>query len=343
MTSKQSPHIYAVILNWNGWQDTLGCLESVLHSDYENLTVVVCDNGSSDDSEAHIRAWANGQETPEQPAAMGLRWMLARESATPLKMLELNRTQAESQAPAPGEHPVVFIQNGANLGFAGGNNVGLRYAMAQPDCDYVWMLNNDCLAAPAALGHMVKRMQRQPEAGVCGAKLIEYDRPGIVQALAGARFNYWLGTVSPIGAGEDAHRCRGAQEVEAELDYIIGACMLVSRAWLDQVGLLSEEYFLYFEEIDWASRGGDRFAQVYAPESEIYHKLGASIGGPAASAKMDCLALRNRLRYTRLHKPWALPTVWLGLLGALLRRARRGQWQRVPMVVSVMFGRWRWQ
>ncbi|MDN5863005.1 MAG: hypothetical protein L0H19_06110, partial [Salinisphaera sp.] len=90
-------------------------------------------------------------------------------------------------------------------------------------------------------------------------------------------------------------------------------------------------------------RAGRRFRQVWARDAIVYHKQGASIGGPAGSARIDGLALRNRLRFTRRHRPWALPTVWLGLVGALGLRIARRQWRRVPTVLAVLCGRWRWQ
>lgn len=338
-----APVVYAVILNWNGWHDTLPCLESLLQCDYPNLRVIVCDNGSTDTSQTRIREWAAGHLEVPRPAGGTLRRLIGNNSPAPVELQELDRAAATRPSPPRAAAPLVLIQNGRNLGFAGGNNVGLRYALAQPDCDYVWLLNNDTLVARDALSEMVARLQAEPGAGVCGATLLDYDRPRTVQALAGARFNPWLGTIAPVGAGLSLDDRPPATAVEAALDYVIGACMLVSRSWLEEVGLLSEDYFLYFEEVDWASRAAGRYRQVYAPRSLVYHKQGASIGGPAANPRMDGLALRNRLRFTRRHHPWALPTVWLGMTGVLLLRILRRQWRHVPVVLGVMFGYWRWQ
>lgn len=320
--SDNAPGVYVVLLNWNGWWDTLTCLDSLLRSDYPNLRLVVCDNGSTDGSEARIRTWAQGRHT---------------RTGKPLACRRLDRVTAESAASAP-DSPMVLIQNSVNLGFAGGNNVGLRYALAQPDCDYAWLLNNDTRIETDTLYHMVQRMEAEPAAGMCGATLVDDEPPHRIQALAGARYNRWLGTIAPIGAGDPRGNTQTPAVVEAALDYVIGACMLVSRSWLETVGLLTEDYFLYYEEIDWASRGGDRFRQVYAPDAIVYHKNGATTGGPAGSARMDGLALRNRLRFTARHNRRALPTVWLGMLGVMLQRIRRRQWRRVPVVLSVMFG-----
>lgn len=323
--ANSQPGVYVVVLNWNGWRETLACLESLLASDYPNLRIVVCDNGSTDGSEAHIRAWADAH---------------LHHSSAGGNYHVLDRATAE-RAPGEQQTPLVLIQNGENLGFAGGNNVGICHALAQPDCDYVWLLNNDTRVKPDTLSQMVARMAGEPAAGVCGATLVDAEPPHRIQALAGARYNRWLGTIAPIGAGGTRRDMPTRQAVEAQLDYVIGASMLVSRAWLDTVGLLSEDYFLYFEEIDWISRGAGRFRQVYAPEAVVYHQHAATIGGPAGSTRMDGLALRNRLRFTARHHRAALPTVWLGMLGVALRRMRRRQWRRVPAVLAVMLGLWR--
>lgn len=315
-----APTVYAVILNWNGWPDTCACLNSLFDGDFP-VKVVVCDNASKDDSLPHLRDWA-------------------RERFSVQEWVELDRPAAEGRQSRPAPR-LTLIDNGANLGFAGGNNVGLRYALAQPDCAYLWLLNNDATVTPDTLRRLVRRLQAEPDAGLCGAKVVDAAPPHRVQALGGARFNPWLGTIAPIGAGSDPHNCLAPQEVEARMDYVAGACMLATRAWVEDVGLLSEDYFLYYEEIDWARRAGRRYRQVYAPGAVVFHQGGASIGGPAGSAAIDGLALRNRLRFTRRHYWWALPTVWLGLLGVMARRIRRRQWRRVPLVLAVMFGRWR--
>jgi GT2 family glycosyltransferase len=104
------------------------------------------------------------------------------------------------------------------------------------------------------------------------------------------------------------------------------------------VGLLCEDYFLYFEEIDWAVRGRGRLRLGYAPGSIGYHKEGATIGRPGRSASADIMALRNRLRFTRKRYPWALPVVWLGFLGVVVNRIRRGQSDRIAAILSIMFG-----
>ena len=238
-------------------------------------------------------------------------------------------------------HPkLTLLQSGANLGFAGGNNVGLRYALAN-GAEYVWLLNNDTLLEPGALTELVAKMQREPELGLCGSTLLYEGQRDTVQALGGARYNRWLGTVRHVGQHQSWPQTVDEAKVEAQLDYLIGASMLVSRAFLETVGLLQDDYFLYFEELDWAARARGAFRLGYAAKSVVYHKEGSSIGGSdrakaGKSYTADLYALKNRVRFTRRFYPYALPTVYLGLLAALVNRLRRRQWRRVELILRVM-------
>lgn len=252
-----------------------------------------------------------------------------------------NASTDGSEAQLRARHPhVTLLQSGANLGFAGGNNVGLRYALAE-GANYVWLLNNDTLVEADALTQLVAKMQRDPGLGLCGSTLLYEAQRDRVQALGGARYNRWLGSVRHLGQHQPRAQPIDEGAVEAQLDYLIGASLLASRAFLEQVGLLQDDYFLYFEELDWAARARGRFRLGYAAKSVVYHKEGSSIGGTgrakaAKSYTADLYALRNRVRFTRRFYPYALPTVYLGLLVALANRVRRRQWDRVALIVRIM-------
>lgn len=331
--------VYVVVLNWNGWEDTLACLESILRSDYPALRVIVCDNASTDGSPERIKAWAAGALEPACAPIKPVSYPIRPPVAKPIACLELTRAEAQRNPALLPDVPLTLIHTGGNLGYAGGNNIGLRYALARGDADYCWVLNNDLVIAPDALSSLVARMQAQPEAGLCGSVLLDYYTPQRVQALGGAKYNPWFGTHRAIGANTCARAKIDREAVERQMSYVIGAAMFVSRRWLDEVGLLCEDYFLYFEEIDWAVRGRGRLRLALAPTSRVYHKGGASTGGPSQTPAADYLALRNRLWFTRNRIPWALPTVWLGFLLVLANRARRGQFDRIIPILNIMLGR----
>ena len=292
--------VYIIILNWNGWRDTLECLESLKTLTYDNHEIVVVDNASTDGSEQKIRE----------------------------------------------AHPnLTLIQSGANLGFAGGNNVGIEYALLH-DADFVWLLNNDTVVEPDALTHLVARMAKDTNVGMCGSTLVYYDRSEI-QALAGARFNKWLGTFKIINRGvsrEPSFNADDAEWVEKQLDCVIGASMLISRRFVESVGLLAEDYFLYNEEIDWAIRAKNLYTLAYAAKSVVYHKEGTSTGGSnfklaGKSRISDFYMVKSRIMFARKFYPYTLPTVYLGLGVTMVNRIRRGQWGRLKMILKLALSR----
>jgi GT2 family glycosyltransferase len=328
-----------LILNWNGWRDTLECLETVFRLRGLEGPVIVCDNDSRDGSIERIHAWARGRQAADEPAG-GLQELTAAPLPRPIATVEYDRARAEAGGtPSDANAPLVLIRTGGNLGFAGGNNVGLRYALARGDLESVWLLNNDTVVDPMALQHLVDAMRAEPSMGICGSTLMEYADPRRVQARGGGTFNAWLALPRFIGAGErrlDAPA--DPRGVRRRLAYVTGASMLVSRRFLETVGLLDEGYFLYFEELDWALRAGGRFTLGYAPDSVVYHKEGRSIGthgGREKSLLSDRYFMRNRLLLTRKYFPRRLATVRLALLVSLLRRAARGQWDRVRLIAEL--------
>jgi GT2 family glycosyltransferase len=159
-------------------------------------------------------------------------------------------------------------------------------------------------------------MKANPEAGVCGSTLPFYGNPDILWARGGARYNKWIPFLSKcIDHSTSAARSCNPMKIEQEMDFVAGASMIVSRPFLREIGLLCEEYFLYFEELDWAMRARGRFLLAYSPGSIVYHKVGASTGMmgtfPARESKtLRYYIRRNSILFTRKYHPYTLPTVY---------------------------------
>lgn len=235
------PRIAVLVLNWNGADDTLACLQSLRGTTYRNHTVVVIDNGSDDDSVSRIAA-----SNPDQ----------------------------------------VLLQTGSNLGFAGGNNVGLRWALHN-GFDVAVLLNNDTTVAANWLDEFVAAARQLPRGSVLGAKIFYADRPDRV----------WH-----FGARWDPQRCRftklGRDRVSAELeqvepvDTVIGCCMWLPRPALERVGLLEEAFFLNYEETDWCFRARAAGIALFSvPGVHVWHKISASFDSQAHNAYF---VFRNR-------------------------------------------------
>jgi len=197
---------------------------------------------------------------------------------------------------------ITLIQSGANRGFAGGNNVGIKLGLAE-GADWFWLLNCDTVVDRGALSALLNRASGILDAGIVGSTLLYHDAPEEVQALCGGAMDPKTFVTWHIGNGTRSNQIpNDPTDVEAQVAYVVGASMLVSRAFVEQVGLMQEDYFLYGEELDWATRGKNLFRQYWAPNSLVYHKVGKSSAKVMPAFAMR-LMLRNRLRFVQRFYP----------------------------------------
>jgi GT2 family glycosyltransferase len=326
---------YVVILNWNGWRDTIECLESVFRLQGQDFRVVVCDNASSDESVEMIKQWASGKVIADGQNPR-LSHLSSPPCAKPVCYRELDHEDARQSTPDRDDARLILIRIGTNLGFAGGTNVGLRFALQDNACRYFWILNNDTVIDPGSLAAMVGLMEKHPELGLCGSLILSYADPEQVQVQGGRRFSRWTGRsqVPPQLTVEES-RTR-----DAEFDYLEGASMLATRSFLETVGLLEEWYFLYYEEVDWAMRAAGVFGLGFARDSIVYHKEGASIGSNPDRGKRSLLSerylVRSRVLFTRKFGSRFLPTVLAAISVAALHRLCFGDLTRAKLIVSSM-------
>lgn len=203
-----------------------------------------------------------------------------------------NGSNNDSVARIRGAHPdVLLIESKKNLGFAGGNNLGIRYALAQGS-NFVWLLNNDTTPAHNALAELVAAALTSNKIGAVASVCYYANSPSSVQAWAGARVNLW------IGYGRNSTKPRSDQWFHS----LNGTSMLISRAALEDAGMLDEGFFLYWEDTEFCLRlrkKGWRLAA--APNSTVLHKVNASTGGN--KTELDRYQTASGLRLLRLHSP----------------------------------------
>lgn len=321
--------IAIVIVNWNGWRDTVECLESLMRLEMDGFRVIVVDNGSSDGSVEAIRDWA---AAPERAVPQGPPWAMLPAARRLVPEVRVVRPEAVAGgAQAGGEKSggaaaqIMLLAAGVNLGFAGANNLGMRLALAQPDTRFVWLLNNDTVVAPDSLSRLVEGATREPQVGLWGNRLMFYHAPDRVQGLAG-RFRAGRCSALHLGVWQKVEDMPERAEVEAQMTYVIGASMFLSRAFLETVGLMSESYFLYFEELDWAARIRGRFRQGVCMEAVVYHKEGGSIGADPSGRLSDTglyYLTVNLFRFVWTHRPLLLAFAFGRFLRQGVRHLRR--------------------
>lgn len=321
MSSKAS----IILVNYNNSKDTLACLNSLLQIKYSNFDIIVVDNASVDNS------WKIFEDYAKNELA-GIRKL-----EVAFYAIEKDSSSEENNPLSP---KIIFIQSDENLGFAGGNNLGLKYARNQKGFQYAWFLNNDTIVEPNALRYLIEEIKMDKTIGIVGSKLFYYDRPTILQGIGG-KINKLFGRIIHIGINEkDEGQYDGKA---AEIDYVIGASMLVTKGFLKDVGPMSEQYFLYFEELDWAIRAKMAGYKVaYAPQSIVYHKEGATIGrNPKTnirSLKSEGYLIKNRILFYSIHYPHYLPGVYIGFSIDVFRYLRNLQFRYIYNLLCIITG-----
>ncbi|WP_210464533.1 glycosyltransferase family 2 protein [Rufibacter roseolus] len=319
---EQQPKVYIVVLNYMSWQDTVECLESLLRLKYQNKEIIVVDNDSPNGSFLHLTSWAQ----VHLPSFFALK-----------------ESEATQSSDLPRQNPpVVFIRADKNAGFAAGNNLGIRYALQKNDHDYLWLLNNDTTVDPDSLDELVKRAQFDQSSvkpvGIWGSKLLYYHQPEVIQALGG-KLDLRTFTTRHLAEEEPdgpQHNVPALQQ-----DYVIGASLFVSRKFLEEVGLLSEDYFLYFEELDWAQRAERAgYGLGYVWSCRVYHKEGQTIGssssGKQKSALADYHGIRSKIIFFRKFYPQRTLQLYLLLIASALLRMSRLQFKRAATVFKLI-------
>jgi len=297
------PNISVIILNWNGWKETIECLESFYQITYSNYYVIVVDNGSEDDSIKKIKEFAEGK------IKVSSKYFKYDQSNKPIKVLEYEKEEAEAGggreseiSNLPPSKKLILIKNDKNYGFAGGNNIGIRYALKALNPDYILLLNNDTVVDREFLNNLIKFAERDKETGIVGPKIHYYDYDGRsdVISFTGEDIVPWKGVGQRYGSGEID---KGQWDKPMETDKIEGSCMLIRKEVFEKVGLFDERFFCYYEETDLCFRAKKAgFKVKYCPDANIWHKVASSMGGRTSPIRIYFLA-RNRFLFIAKNFP----------------------------------------
>lgn len=217
-----------------------------------------------------------------------------------------NGSTDDSVAAISHQHPnITLLQTGSNLGYAGGNNVGIRWALDH-DAEFILVLNNDTIVSPDLLNAFVNAKDLLPASSVLGAKIFYQDNPNKLW-FAGGRWNGGSRCIEHIG-----HNQMQSNEFNriAEVDYITGCALFASASTFKEVGLLNESFYLTYEETDWCYRAREkRHICIFVPYAELWHKVSASFGGVESPLQLYFYS-RNILLWAERHLPrsayWSL-------------------------------------
>jgi GT2 family glycosyltransferase len=222
------------------------------------------------------------------------------------------------------QHPAVnVIATGQNLGFTGGNNVGIEYALNN-GADYIMLLNNDTIVAPDMIDLMIEAMRQDPSIAVTGPTIYYYDQPEVVWSSGGS-IDWKHGLTNMLGINEEDKGQFG--QLPREVDFVTGCALLARRDVWEQAGLLANEFFMYYEETEWcvrAVRAGFKIAHV--PAAMMWHKISAEA---RSTPRVYYYMTRNRLLFLR--RTNASLQTWLYILSEYARTfmswTLRPKWQ----------------
>ena len=254
-----------MLLNWNGEEDTIECLDSLKSLNYPDFEIFLVDNNSCEDSVNSILNYLDNDEY--------YNYVLVEK-----KHLDTFVRTDDSN--------LIFILNDSNAGFAGGNNVALNYVKDNYPSGYVMLLNNDTIVTDDLLDALVEKFNESDDIGFVGAKHYYYHDRNTLQTVGGGLIDLVHGecmAVTEFGKYE-------------EFDFLTGSCVFMSCDVLRDVGVMSEDYFMYWEDVDWSTRARLKGYKLKISDTGcIYHKEGASI----KSLSRVYYHTRNRIIYMK--------------------------------------------
>jgi GT2 family glycosyltransferase len=217
---------------------------------------------------------------------------------------------------------LTIIELGTNLGFAGGCNAGIRYALGQGS-DFVWLLNIDTKVDRNALQALVDTSRNAPGVGACGSSIYFMDNPQRLQAWGGGHVNFLL--------GRSRHYLRPFPD--ESIEFITGASMLISREAIESIGLLDERFFMYWEDADYCFRlRASGWKLAVAGHSRVLHKGSSSVG--KESVRLDRYFNASTARFFRKHSLVPFLPICVSSTLRIAKRALRGEWQRAHAVLA---------
>jgi GT2 family glycosyltransferase len=235
------------------------------------------------------------------------------------------------------KYPTVrFIHAERNLGFTGGNNLGITYAKG----DYLFVINNDTEVTESLIGQLVTTMEQHPEIGVISPKINYFDQPDLLQYSGYTDMNYYTARNKCLGQYE---KDRGQYDyLTGKTGYAHGAAMLVRREAMEKAGVLSDNFFIYYEELDWCERIKKTGYEVWVDmQALLYHKESVTVG--KQSAFKEYYMNRNRILFNRKHAPafaFMLFTVFFTIViipKKLLGYVRKKQYHFIPVLKNAIW------
>lgn len=346
----RKPLVCFILVNYNGWRDTLECVRSIQLNAYENFKIIVVDNASKDNSIQHIQSFSEAGNLNQTNVPVQLQNFVQPQKQICYNWSLISDVQIKSKQLQPEafiNQKYFLVRSDLNLGFAGGNNLGVELAALLFQAGYFWFLNNDTVIDTNALSALVtaaENLKASEKVGLIQSKVLFYHQPELIQAVGGmfnpkTAWSYHLGIrQKDVGQFDKDH---------LEFDYVFGASIFASAEFINQVGFMCEDYYLYFEELDWHERGKQLgFKELYCFQSKVYHKQGAATGKKIKDKNRPAwimgLKYRNLLIFYRKYHRKYIFAAYFRLFSKAIRNISQGNWKEVKVIIQIIFGKTNW-
>ncbi len=291
----QSKIVYAVILNYNSYEDTIDCIKHLLKSTYSKIRIIVVDNNSPNKSVKEILNWLeNGNE------------------------LKTDFSFLKEEEKISFQQTITIIQAEINGGFAKGNNIVL--SKLQSTEDYIFMVNPDVIVAEETIDNLIHYATHQNPKIVLGCLFYSYETKAF-QYNGVVQLKHITGTVREL-AGVEANN----------IDYICGGAIFFHSNALKDIGLLPEDYFLYWEDADWCNTAKTKgYSLRTCVDAKVYDKGATSIGRGYIA---EYYYTRNALIFHKKYGYQVYTIIASNLLFRLPKKILLGQWNRAKAVID---------
>lgn len=268
------PNVSIIILNWNGWEDTIECLESLYQIDYPNYNVIVVDNGSEDDSLKKIKKYCKGEIEVKSD------FFEYTDTNKPINLLEMTKKESEVLSRTNIEFKkldstkkLILIKNDKNYGFAEGNNIGIRFALSYLSTNYVLLLNNDTIIDSNFLSELVDIGENKNNVGILGPTILYYNDKNRIQS-AGVKISWKKGIAISLKRNKIF---KDESNNLNDVDAVSGCCLLAKSELFNEIGFLNSKYFLYWEETEWCIRAQKLgYKIIHVQKAKIWHKVSST-------------------------------------------------------------------
>jgi len=253
--------IFVVIVNYNGAEDSIECVESLLENDHKNIEIIIADNNSGQIQKEKLKAKLS-------------------DSAN-----------------------LIYLND--NLGFSGGNNVGIKEALKN-GADYILLLNNDTIVEKDFLTKLLAASENNVEAGITAPQINYYSEQNLIWSAGGD-----ISKLKGSGFSRHENEADNGQVLSSYVDFVSGCCMLIKKAVFEKIGFLDEKYFLYLEDTDFCLRAINNGFKIYlVAGSKIYHKVNATTSREDSSLPIYYTS-RNRLYFSKkMLGKWYYAVLW---------------------------------